>query len=63
MISKISSIKKENEELRNEGRRLAHLNAEFESRIEAQIEEIELLQYELNDQKCQDAEQIEALRE
>ena len=52
----------ENEELRNEGRRLFYDNAEIENKLEAYIEETELLQQELNDQKTQDAEQIEKMR-
>lgn len=60
--TKVVSLEIENEELQNEARRRGYIIHDLELKFDTQLEEIELLQNELEEQKSHNEEQIERLK-
>ena len=56
---RVVSLEIENEELQNESRHLGYIINDLELKFDTQLEEIELLQNELEEQKLHSEEQIE----
>lgn len=56
---KVVSLEIENEEFQNEARHLGYIINDLELKFDTQLEEIELLQNELEEQKLHSEEQIE----
>ena len=56
---RVVSLEIENEELQNEARHLGYIINDLELKFDTQLEEIELLQNELEEQKLHSEEQIE----
>ena len=61
--TKVVSLEIENEELQNEARRRGYIIHDLELKFDTQLEEIELLQNELEEQKSHNEEQIERLKQ
>ena len=56
---RVVALEIENEELQNEARHLGYIINDLELKFDTQLEEIELLQNELEEQKLHSEEQIE----
>ena len=61
--TKVVQLEIENEELQNEARRRGYIIHDLELKFDTQLEEIELLQNELEEQKSHNEEQIERLKQ